>query len=236
MPNHSCVNSTLSNFYPGGGGNESFKHGDREALVSVFRNSSTSVGNKFNYEKIESSGDVSLKGFLNDKGIISGTILKSNEQNKAQTWILEVTGSDGKYKTLTIDENVEYEDGGYTSLSEIPKLIIYAGNINILCGVTRVDAVLITAEGGKIDTCSDVGEESVNDAKRSKQLKINGTIITDKLIAGRTYGAGTGSASAVPAEIIDYDTSLYLWAMQNAKGSNSGKMDVVYLTELAPRY
>ena len=35
MPNHSCVNSTLSNFYPGGGGNESFKHGDRESLVSV---------------------------------------------------------------------------------------------------------------------------------------------------------------------------------------------------------
>ena len=236
MPNHNCVNSTLSNFYPGGGGNESFKHGDRESLVSVFRNNGTSVSNKFNYEKIESSGDVSLKGFLNEKGIVSGTIPKSNEQNKAQTWILEVTGSDGKYKTLTIDEDVKYEDGGYTSLSEIPKLIIYAGNINILCGVTRVDAVLITAEGGKIDTCSDAEEGNWDVRERSKQLKINGTIITDKLIAGRTYGAGTGSASAVPAEIIDYDTSLYLWAMQNAKGSNSGKMDVVYLTELAPRY
>lgn len=236
MPNYSCVNSTLSNFYPGGGGNESFKHGDRESLVSVFRNNGTSVSNKFNYEKIESSGDVSLKGFLNEKGIVSGTIPKSNEQNKAQTWILEVTGSDGKYKTLTIDEDVKYEDGGYTSLSEIPKLIIYAGNINILCGVTRVDAVLITAEGGRIDTCSDAEEGNWNVGERSNQLKINGTIIADKLIAGRTYGAGTGSASAVPAEIIDYDTSLYLWAMQNAKGSNSGKMDVVYLTELAPRY
>ena len=238
MPNKDCVISKY--FSPGGYGAESFGHDDRESLVSVFDDSSSGNFKKVVIDsKYKTLLSFLLKTFGDEVEIETGRegetgvwkILKSTE-GKMQTWILDASA----YGNFGIDMNIVYEDGGYTALWEIPKVIIYAGNIKISCDVTRIDAVLITAEGGNINTCSDADRKDANDVRRSKQLKINGTIITDKLIAGRTYGAGTGSASAVPAEIIDYDTSLYLWAMQNAKGSNSGKMDVVYLTELAPRY
>ena len=114
----------------------------------------------------------------------------------------------------------------------IPKLIIYAKNIKINCEVTKIDAVLIADDN--IDTCADI--EDVNAEGRSKQLTIFGTVITDTLDLKRTYGAATGTNSAVPAEIINYDTSLYLWANQNAGLTKSGRITSTYQRELPPRY
>ena len=85
-----------------------------------------------------------------------------------------------------------------------------------------------------VDTCYNGGSD--NSQARSNQLKINGTIIANKLIAGRTYGAATGVNSGEPAEIIDYDTSLYLWGSPRSDVSGSGKLESVFQTELAPRY
>ena len=71
---------------------------------------------------------------------------------------------------------------------------------------------------------------------RSKQLMINGSVISNTLTLGRTYGAATGKNSVVPAEIINYDTSLYLWANNQSSAKTSGKLAETYINELAPRY
>ena len=98
-----------------------------------------------------------------------------------------------------------------------------------------MDAVLIADE--TVNTCSEFSDlTQPNSQTRSNRLRINGTIIANKLIAGRTYGAATGTNSGEPAEILDYDTSLYLWGSPRADVTGSGKLESVYLTELAPRY
>ena len=85
-------------------------------------------------------------------------------------------------------------------------------------------------------TCDKEGvNNGVNASKRSNQLKINGAVIANKMIAGRTYGAATGVNSGTPAEIINYDTSLYLWGSSRSDVTKTGKLKVVYQTELAPR-
>lgn len=135
---------------------------------------------------------------------------------------------------FNISGDVIYADN-YSLVSEIPKVIIYSKkNIVIGCGVRRIDAVLIAE--GNVYTCDKEGvNNGVNASKRSNQLKINGAVIANKMIAGRTYGAATGVNSGTPAEIINYDTSLYLWGSSRSDVTKTGKLKVVYQTELAPR-
>lgn len=131
---------------------------------------------------------------------------------------------------FTINGNIRYEDG-YNMISDIPKVIVYSKrDIIIGCGVTRIDAVLIAE--GVINTCNN---NDVNSRDRSNQLKINGAIIANKLKANRTYGASAGMESGTPAEIINYDTSLYLWGASESDVTKTGKLKVVYQTELPPR-
>ena len=134
---------------------------------------------------------------------------------------------------ITISSDIKYT-GPYNSLSDVPKLFIYAKNIKINCSVTRIDAVLIAED--VINTCADVDEDDVNSELRSNQLIINGTIITNKLLANRTYGAATGANSIIPAEIINYDSTLYLWGQNNVNLLNVGRLETIYQRELAPRY
>ena len=101
----------------------------------------------------------------------------------------------------------------------------------------------------KIKTCDSDDVDSA--ANAAKQLTIYGSIIANQLIANRTYGAAPGINSIVPAEIIDFDPTLYLWKGVNEdsnseqqEGSSSGEIvsedshtsiDIVYTSELAPR-
>lgn len=140
---------------------------------------------------------------------------------------------------MVISTDIKYEtpeDGYYYNTVEIPKAIIYAKeNINIDCKVKEIDAVLIA--DGDVNTCYNANANTGNDGpERAVQLKIFGTVIANKINAGRTYGAGPGVYSTEPAEIIDYDTSLYLWGAPRASGGTSGKLDITYQRELAPRY
>ena len=134
--------------------------------------------------------------------------------------------------TFTVRGDVKYA-GPWTSILSIPKVLVYAtGGININCAVTRIDAVLIA--GGLLNTCADGGD--VNSKARSNQLQINGVVVADKMAANRTYGASTGLNSTVPAEVINYDTSLYLWGAGLSHSLDSGKLEATYQVELAPRY
>ncbi len=140
-------------------------------------------------------------------------------------------------KNITIDGELLYQNSNYVALNEIPKLIIYGDNITVSCksgdeAIKRIDAVLIANH--TVDTCKTT---DANSRENSYQLKINGLIIADTLKLNRTYGAGKGVYSIIPAEIINYDTTLYLWSMVDSpNATGTGKYSESYLHELSPRY
>ena len=134
---------------------------------------------------------------------------------------------------ITITDNIEY-GGSYSTLYGVPKIVIYGKEgININCNVSRIDALLIS--DGEVTTCSDSND--INAEKNSNQLVVNGAIIAKNMIANRTYGAATGANSIIPAEIINFDPTLYLWGSSDVdSGDNSADMDMTYIQELSPRY
>lgn len=145
-----------------------------------------------------------------------------------------------------INGNIKYNGDDFAKLKDMPKMVIYAegddsggGNIYISCAVTRIDALLVAT--GTVKTCaadSNGNEPDVNSSERSRQLRINGAVIASKFEAGRTYGAATGSNTGVPAEVINFDPTLYLWGGDSnavEEDYNAGTLDVTYIRELAPR-
>lgn len=195
---------------------------------------------------MEENEDVTIEhNKINGNHVISAMTVP-----KGLTRIIHATSN------ITIAGNIVYADG-YSSLGEIPKLIIYAeGNVDISCNVTRIDAVIIAGRGsgnGVVNTCptsfsnytgnvtSAINWEHnyvtlINTRANSNPLRINGVIIANRLIANRTYGAAKGVNSVVPAEVINFDTTLYGWGMDKSEASASGKLRTVYQHELAPRY
>ena len=138
--------------------------------------------------------------------------------------------SDGK---IIITGDVQYA-GNYSKLYDVPKIIIYGvAGIDISCGVNRIDALLVT--NGKVKTCSD--SDDINSKDNSRQLIINGAIIAGNIEANRTYGAATGANSIIPAEIINFDPTLYMWGeiKKENEVTNAG-LRTTYLHELSPRY
>ena len=163
---------------------------------------------------------------------------------------------------IKIMHNIKISDEAYfETLSQIPKLVIYTEkDIEIGCEVERIDAILVA--GGTVSTCKvenfggldennrKEGDENLYDGVENhedyskKQLVVNGAIIAKKLDASRTYGASTGSNSMIPAELINFDPTLYLWntAAADASGYNEeqsglkGDLTVTFISELAPRY
>ncbi|MBQ2622722.1 hypothetical protein IJG12_00110 [Candidatus Saccharibacteria bacterium] len=149
--------------------------------------------------------------------------------------------------TVYVRGNIVYGDT-YKKYSELPKLVLYGKNVVIDCNVTRIDALIIADE--KVVTCNNYEgininntevnlknniSNHINDAANSQQLKINGAVVAKTLIANRTYGAATGANSIVPAEIINFDPTLYMWGgLGNEEGSD-GDLKITMLRELAPR-
>ena len=232
IPKYPCNTGSITS-----SSNTYSKPSDKSSLISLFIEQASESSN-FNYEKSDS--DVTID---------------ATEIPAGETRIVHSTG------TVTITGNVTYAEGsGYTTLEEIPKLIIYAeNNIDINCNVQYVYAILIAENNVK--TCANEPETTPkhNAAMNSNQLKIVGSVITDKILPYRTYGSASGIYNSsnstqtngklpdynlpngsytgvIPAEIIDYDTSLYLWGSPRADANNSGKLNVTYQTELAPRY
>ena len=150
--------------------------------------------------------------------------------------------NEDKNGTLTIKSNIEYNNDNYDTLESIPKVIIYANNINIDCKVKRIDAILIAKNN--IDTCPGDFEAAKSRAINSTPLQINGAVIAGvTLNLNRTYGAATGKDSIKSAEIINMDPSWYLWAADIISEVNNGTDDKTndtlvptYMRELPPRY
>lgn len=150
-------------------------------------------------------------------------------------------------KNVTINSDLTY-DGPYANLDQMPKLVIYAEeNIVIDCEVRNIDALLIAENNvitcdnveGNYNNPSTAAKKHINDPQNSNQLTIRGAVIAGKLIPNRTYGAATGNNSIVPAEIINFDPSLYRWGNnQDTTTSNhavDSRLETVYIREAAPR-
>ena len=142
---------------------------------------------------------------------------------------------------ITITGDIKYNDNdSFENLNEIPKMVIYAKqNIYINCGVKRVDAILLA--DGAVYTCGTYRSNGkVSDEAeirtRTNQVQVNGAIFTKNLELGRTYGMAAGTYSKIPAEIINYDTSIILWAKGKTDKDDFDKLHQVYINELAPRY
>ena len=203
--------------------------GQQTAPAGVFNDGSTRkklveyVINNVSTSKEEKDGNISVGARTINPGV---------------THVIRATGN------VTITGDIKYDnnnkDKKYTNLSQIPKLIIYAKDIIINCNVTQVDAILIAE--GNVNTCP---SENYNSSTNAKRLKINGMILANSLTLNRTYGAGTGTNSKEPAEIINYDTSTVLWlnykitSTENGGGATKNddtKLSTTYIHELAPRY
>jgi hypothetical protein len=125
----------------------------------------------------------------------------------------------------------------------MPKLVIYSKkNIYIECGVSRIDALIIaddtvvTCNNFEGDLTDNNVKKHINDSQNSNQLLVNGAIIAKRLIANRTYGAATGANSIVPAEIVNFDPTLYQFGGSAvADDDTTGRLDVSYMQELPPR-
>ena len=232
-----------------------FKGGDSTANYKGYGNntwaddpggSNTSDGDKLTFNgggMVNIDNLVSmLRQRVNGKG---GVVIESPDSETIAPMEMTEPGVvqlyDNEGGDIKIEGNIEYK-GNYTEIESIPKVIIYANNINISCNVERIDAILIAKD--VIDTCSDIADGAKNKVIASRQLYINGAVIAgNQLKLKRTYGAGTGANSMIPAEIINMDPSWYLWAADIVKTGESeggsdggGLMIMTYTHELPPRY
>ena len=67
-------------------------------------------------------------------------------------------------------------------------------------------------------------------------------VIAGELDAARTYGAATGANSIIPAEIINFDPTLYRFGGDDRNTNEESEenaslyLEVTYKKELSPRY
>ena len=252
LSNLSFANTTNGNSVSGTGDINSARsinndHSLLESFVSSFAGEGTRSKALADNESIAIAPDAEDDGivrYYNDGGTIN-----VGDINVGRNKIKVISA-----QNVNVNGNIYYTEDtgdGYGSLIHVPKVLIYAAN-NILidCNVNHLDAVLIASN---VVTCNNLADETdtlkslndrakakINDSVNSKQLYINGAVITNNLVANRTYGAATGANSIVPAEIINFDPTLYLWSGNIGSNSNNdnninSELNVTYIHELAPR-
>ena len=245
LANEVCKNSNNTAGNIGSNSATNGIEGDRNAIMNLVEVLSMGESAAASDGIISINADTAKYYDINSSLSISGGTLPKNKK------VLIHASED-----ITITGNINYEQTGYNNLLETPKVVIYSDkNILIGCngdGVTRIDAVLLA---DKVITCDNyvVKEDgsrdymaNINQEMNSKQLVVYGAIIANQLEANRTYGAATGVNSMVPAEIIDFDPTLYLWSGFDNEEDDFGEpedgskdestFDSVYLRELAPRF
>lgn len=196
-----------------------------------FTLTSRSLTDQFGTGNALPGGDIN--SWSNGTYTTNGLTLNGITVNKGKSIVIISTG------TVTITGNIAYNDGPYTSLKDIPQLVIRAPAINIQGGVGRVDAWLfaITAtNSGVLNTCSDVGVDAQLTANIcNNQLTVNGPVVADKIYLRRTAGSdGSEPTRGKPAETFNLRADAYLWGSGYANGK--GKVRTVYTKELPPRF
>lgn len=164
--------------------------------------------------------------------ISSSTI--GQQAGRGKKIIIRATG------TITITGDITYQGTAgdtFTSIDQIPQVIIIANRINIQGSATRIDAWLLTTGAtGIINTCSDVPDgAALNLSICPNKLTVNGPIETARLLLRRTGGSGSTAATAGdPAEVFNLRGDAYIWGRTQA--AQNGKAQTVYSKELPPRF
>lgn len=185
------------------------------------------------------------KGALPSGSQVTGGTYRNNA---ASTEISESTGLTGttilySEGTVTIKGNIAYSGNSFTSLDEIPQVIIVAENIKIEKDVERIDAWLIAygengdASKGNIDTCSNGPVPGPLPVTRTsdtcnKPLEVNGPVVANGLYLNRTGPSNGGPSDA--AEKFRLRPDAYIWAQ--ARQRSTGAARTVDIVELPPRF
>lgn len=131
--------------------------------------------------------------------------------------------------TAYITGDIRYPNN-YSSLSDIPSLVIRASNILIKPNVTNIDGIYISdGPGGRIQTCDDNGivdrSAGLGNAKLgingacNRQLTVRGSLIANGNVdLWRTFGSGgaanlnlyDSNSTAAPSEIINLTPNTFL--------------------------
>lgn len=138
-------------------------------------------------------------------------------------------------KNLLIDGNIISRNN---IANGVQQTIIVADNIRISNKVDRIDAWLITRGNGVVNTCAqNVNNDTisyVNEANCSRQLTINGPILTNRFLPWRTAYSDIKNPDK-PSEIINQRADSYLWANKQTSAA-SRTIRTTYSKELPIRY
>ena len=141
--------------------------------------------------------------------------------------------------TVRINGNITYSGSGagdsFTSVNQLPQVVIVARNINITNAATQVDAWLLTTSGGAINTCIDrTLTQPLTSNVCNATLTVNGPVVTDHLYLRRTAGSDGTVDAGNPAEVFNLRPDAFMWAY--GRTSQAGKAQTVYSVELPPRF
>ena len=174
---------------------------------------------------LDSTANYAQDGLTRGTRLASGSHVSGGTLKHNFTHIIYSTGD------IYIDGDLAYENFKYTSAVEVPQYIIYSGaSVNIKCSVKTINALIVATNG--LNTCYDGGDET--DTKRNNQLTVNGIVIAKSLDLGRTYGAGIGNKSGIPAEIFNLSLTTRFFGKESS--TEKPTLYTVYLRELSPRY
>lgn len=228
----------------------------REGRIINFTSASSNTGTKLNFGNA-SSGWEELLGRSKDGHIsaIAAAYGTANRNDTSRRVAVE------NYNNATLDganaDTAQRYGDGWTRIiyaknlfinsnitsrnniaNGVQQTIIIADNIRISNKVDRIDAWLITRGNGVVNTCAQTANNDtisyVNEANCSRQLKLNGSILTNRFLLWRTAYSDIKNPDK-PSEIINQRADSYLWA--NRQTGNIGRtVRTTYSKELPIRY
>lgn len=228
----------------------------REGRIINFTSASSNTGTKLNFGNA-SSGWEELLGRSKDGHIsaIAAAYGTANRNDTSRRVAVE------NYNNATLDganaDTAQRYGDGWTRIiyaknlfinsnitsrnniaNGVQQTIIIADNIRISNKVDRIDAWLITRGNGVVNTCAQTANNDtisyVNEANCSRQLKLNGSILTNRFLPWRTAYSDIKNPDK-PSEIINQRADSYLWA--NRQTGNIGRtVRTTYSKELPIRY
>lgn len=181
------------------------------------------------------SGTVSLNGRNGTFSAQNNISISSSTINSGQSVIIVAPNAN-----VTINGDIEYDDGDLRSVSDIPQVVIIARNIFINAAVNKVDAWLVAngeeAGHGYINTCGNGTSlgAGLNADTCDEPLLVNGPVIANHLLMRRTAGAGSLSRAGDPSEVFNLRPDAYLW-MANRISAGVG-LPTTATRELPPKY
>lgn len=142
---------------------------------------------------------------------------------------------------LRITSNLVYANGPYSSIRNLPRIVIIADDVVIDANVTTIDPWIVA---NRISTCRDVNDGASNffvapdDVSLSatscnQPLRFNGPVIADSIYLYRTTNSGNSTNTA--AEIFNLRADSFLSAYAGG-GSTNPVATTDTITELPPRF